>query len=118
MRTKSMRGVAVDFARYLNEEGDKIALGNAALNARGDLIDTLGNVVRTRAEISAEYHQKNEKSVKQVSIKALDEEVFANPMAAVAALRAQMPQQAQQPQQVTEQPSRPAVKSRRISDSE
>lgn len=86
MRTLSMRGKQVDFARYYAEQGDAIALGNASLNARGDLINKNGDIVQTRAEIAAEYHRSG-KSVKHVSIKEV--ETYANPQEAVATLMAQ-----------------------------
>lgn len=84
MRTRSMRGVHVDFSRFINEQGDAIALGNASQNARGDLIDRSGKVVTTRADISAAYHNNVERSVRHVSVKAIEDD-FQTPAAAWAA---------------------------------
>lgn len=86
MKITSMKGKMVDFAYYIEKNADMPALGSARLNARGDQLDERGNIVRTRAEISAEYHRSS-KSVKQVSIKALDTEVFQTPAEALKQLQ-------------------------------
>lgn len=114
MRTLSMRGKPVDFARYYAEEGDAIALGNASLNARGDLIDKSGNVLQTRAEIAAEYHRSNAKSVRHVSIKEV--ETYANPQEAVATLMAQHKQNTAKRQEAAE--AKFSSKGRKLVDDE
>ena len=111
MKTKSMRGKDVDFMRYMAKHGDMAAVGNASMNARGDIIDKLGNVVRTRADISAEYHRNNTKAVKHVAIKAMDT-VFQTPADALKNLQAPAPLATK----VSE--DRPAHRSRKISETE
>lgn len=86
MKTVSMKGEKVNFAHYMEKHADMPALGSARLNARGDQLDERGRVVKTRAEMSAEYH-RSQKSVKQVSIKALDSEMFQTPAEAVKQLQ-------------------------------
>lgn len=119
MRTRSMRGVHVDFSRFINEQGDAVALGNASQNARGDLVDRRGNVVQTRADISAAYHNNVERSVRHVSIKAL-EDTFVTPAAGWAAAQEQARSAAAQPVPAVDPqtPTRPAAKGRKITDSE
>ncbi|RYD67981.1 MAG: hypothetical protein EOP83_01730 [Verrucomicrobiaceae bacterium] len=87
MKTRSMKGEVVDFAYHMEKNADQPALGNALMNARGDQLDGRGNVVKTRSEIAAEYH-RNAKSVKQVSVTALDAEMFQTPAEALAGLQA------------------------------
>lgn len=86
MKITSMRGKPVDFAYYMETQADQQALGNALMNARGDQLDKFGNVVKTRQEMSQEYH-RSAKSVKQVSIKSLESELFQTPEQAIAALK-------------------------------
>lgn len=86
MKITSMRGKPVDFAYYMETQADQQALGNAMMNARGDQLDKFGNVVKTRQEMSQEYH-RSAKSVKQVSIKSLESELFQTPEQAIAALK-------------------------------
>lgn len=83
MRTVSMRGKPVDFARFMNENADQIALGNAMMNARGDQLDAKGHIVRTREEIAQTYHTAHSKSVRQVAVSHLESEVFKSPADAV-----------------------------------
>jgi hypothetical protein len=85
MKKLSMRGEEVNFAYYIEQNAGMPAVGNAMLNARGDQLDSRGNVVKTRAEISAEYH-RSQKSVRQVSISSLDSEIFQTPAEAVKKL--------------------------------
>jgi hypothetical protein len=86
MKVRSMRGELLDVGLYLAQNEEMIALGNAGVNARGDQIDKRGQIVKTRAEIAAEYHAKNPKAVKQVALKNLDSEVYKSPAQAVKAL--------------------------------
>lgn len=86
MKVTSMRGAVIDMARYMAQNEDAIAIGNAMMNARGDLIGPGGRVIKKREEISAEYHQSNPKSVRKVALKELDSEVFASPAEAMNAV--------------------------------
>lgn len=51
----SMRGEVVDFNRLRLANSDKPALGNANMNARGDMIDSKGAVIKTQEQIDAEW---------------------------------------------------------------
>jgi ATP-dependent protease ClpP protease subunit len=85
MKVRSMKGEVVNFANYMEENAHMPAIGNARLNAQGDVLDKDGKIIKTRADIAAEYH-RNTKSVKQVSIKALDTEMFQTPAEAMKKL--------------------------------
>lgn len=68
----SMRGEVVDFNRLRMLHSDKPALGNANMNARGDIIDTSGTVIKTQEQIDAEWSARMEEQreiTKTVDIK-------------------------------------------------
>lgn len=72
MRGRSMRGVEVDMSKYMAANESTIAVGNANMNARGDMIDRHGRVIKAREVIAQEYHKGNPRAVKKVmSIKDL-----------------------------------------------
>ena len=83
MKVLSMRGRMVDMARLAAENADRVALGNASMNARGDVIGPGGAVVRTREQMTHDYHVNNPKAVKQVALRDLKQEVFVSPSEAV-----------------------------------
>jgi hypothetical protein len=56
-------------AAFSNANGDVVAIGNVLRNARGDIIDAKGKVVKTAKEVAESYYNKNPNAVKQVSIK-------------------------------------------------
>ena len=87
MKVVSMRGQTVDMARLAAENANAIALGNASMNARGDIIEADGNVIKSREQITRDYHATNPKAVKQVALRNIQNEVFVSPAAAVAAQR-------------------------------
>lgn len=51
----SHRGRVLDFDHMIREQGDRIATGNANLNARGDRIGPKGEIVKTAEELRQEY---------------------------------------------------------------
>lgn len=66
---RSKRGREIDMAALLSQKGDTLAVGNLGMNARGDMLDSNGNVVKTAKELAEEYYKSNPKAVKHVSIK-------------------------------------------------
>lgn len=56
---RSARGekIDMDLIRLTNE--DTVAIGNMRTNARGDELGPGGKIIKTRAEIMAEYHKLN-----------------------------------------------------------
>jgi len=83
---RSMRGASVDMGRLSAENANKIAIGNASMNARGDRIGPGGTVIKTHEQITSEYHTKNPEAVKQVALRNIAQEVLT-PAEAVAELR-------------------------------
>lgn len=67
-----MRGELVDFNRLTSIEPTAPALGNAKMNARGDILGQKGEVLKTQQQIDAEYRQRQMQAANQektVSIK-------------------------------------------------
>ena len=87
MKTVSMRGKVVDMSLLMSQNEQKVALGNANMNARGDVIGPNGQIVKTREQITQEYNASNPRAVKQVSLKDLNDEVFVTPAEAVAEIK-------------------------------
>ena len=84
-----MRGKQLDMGAMMAQNAHKRAVGNANMNARGDIIDKAGKVVKAREQIAMEYHDKNPQQVKTVGLKALAGELLT-PEAAVAQQRQKM----------------------------
>ena len=69
----SMRGEAVDFNRLTAAHAKQPALGNASKNARGDVIDSSGSVIRTQEQIQEDWRRRKaqrEALTRPVDIKA------------------------------------------------
>ena len=115
MKIKSMRGRDLDMNLLKSQNATKPAIGNAHMNARGDVIGKNGIVVKTREQITREYNTSNPKAVKQVSLKNLSDEIFTTPAEAVAEIKAK---QAAAPQ--SQPPEAPPVpqRKRKIEDRE
>lgn len=59
----SHRGRPVNMAALLAQHGNMRAAGNARMTARGDILDSKGEVIKTREQVAAEYYSKNPKAV-------------------------------------------------------
>lgn len=80
---RSMRGEVVDMSAFASRNSTVVALGNANMNARGDLIDRSGKVIKSREVIVQEYYNSNPKAVSQsVSLNDLGNEVLTPAQAA------------------------------------
>ena len=74
---RTMKGEVIDMAALASRNGHVVALGNASMNARGDLVDRQGNVLKAREVIVQDYYKNNPKAVTQsVSLKDLGDEVL------------------------------------------
>ena len=51
----SRKGRKIDFNLLRQQHGNKPAIGNANMNARGDKIDSAGVVLKTQEQIEAEW---------------------------------------------------------------
>ena len=61
---KTAMGKEVDIHQLALINEKSIALGNANLNARGDQIDSRGNIVKKREDLAQEYYRANPKAVR------------------------------------------------------
>lgn len=79
MKVVSMRGVALDMGALAAKNEKVVALGNASMNARGDIVGPGGKVVKKREQVATEYYAANPKAVKQVALRDLSSEAFVTP---------------------------------------
>jgi len=54
---KSIKGKEVNMAALMLANQYSVAVGNARMNARGDLLGKNGEIVKTREQLGQEYHQ-------------------------------------------------------------
>jgi len=67
---RTARGNMLDMESMMAQNGDVIATGNMRVNARGDRIDSDGNVIETRANVAkGSYTTTTQKLAKVVSTK-------------------------------------------------
>ncbi len=85
MKVKSMKGAILDLNQVMAANEKSVAIGNAKMNARGDVIGPGGKVVKRREQVAQEYHQLNPKAVRKVSLKDAEPDTFMTPAEAVAA---------------------------------
>ena len=82
----TMRGKQIDIAAIAEQHGDKIAIGNANLNARGDVLGPKGEIIKTADEITQEYYQNNPNAVTNsgpISLKDIKDEIVLSPAEAM-----------------------------------
>lgn len=87
MKVVSMRGESIDMGRLMAQHENTVALGNAGMNARGDLVGPGGKVLKKRETIAMEYHNANPRAVRSVPVSKLASEVLT-PAQAVQQARA------------------------------
>jgi len=104
-RIKTMKGKTLDLTPILAKNQNTVAIGNANMNARGDILGTGGVIVKRREEVAQGYHNANPKAVRRVSLKDVQPDTFPSPAEALAQLK----QNAQQSTVST--PARPTPKS-------
>jgi len=67
---KTNKGQQIDIGQLILANETTVAVGNMNVNARGDQLDSKGNVTKTKTEQAQAYYQSNPKAaVKTVSIK-------------------------------------------------
>lgn len=76
MKVKTLRGKVLDLTKIVEKQGKKIAAGNAKMNGHGDKLGYGGKVVKQRQEYVAEYNQAPPKTVKNVSLHDLSNQVM------------------------------------------
>ncbi len=65
---KTIKGKEIKMEALMIENQHAVALGNAKMNARGDLLGKNGKVVKTREDLAQEYNTKVQNPAKNVSI--------------------------------------------------
>ncbi len=94
-KVTSMKGKQIDLNALREAHGATVALGNASMNARGDIVGRGGAVVKSKEDVVRDYYENNPKAVtvSSVSLKDITDEVMTmTPAEAVAALEAQAKQ--------------------------
>lgn len=83
MKITTMRGKVLDVGAIQAQNETAIALGNASMNARGDIVGPGGAIIRRKEQVAQEYHKANPNAVRTVSLKDLQPDVFMTPAEAV-----------------------------------
>jgi hypothetical protein len=96
----TMRGKSLDMSKLAARNAGKIALGNASMNARGDVVGPGGVITIRREDASRDYHNKNPKAIKQMPLRSIGEETiqFQSPAEAIAQHKRMSEIQQKQPQ--------------------
>jgi hypothetical protein len=87
-RVKTMKGKSLDVTPILTKNETKIAIGNANMNARGDILGPGGKILKRREEVAQEYHNQNPKAVRRVSLKEVTPDTFLTPAEVMAQAKA------------------------------
>lgn len=82
----SMRGKPVDMDALRARNEGEIAVGNARMNARGDILSRTGEIEVKREEISKTFHDTQGSIAQNVSLKPAMPDVFETPEQALARL--------------------------------
>ncbi len=105
MKITTMQGKTLDIGAIMAQNETAIALGNASMNARGDIVGPGGAIIRRKEQVAQEYHKSNPNAVKTVSLKDLQADVFMTPADAVTEAKKDIAEKS-------------AVKPRRVIDDE
>jgi len=68
-RHRTALGREFNMAAFSNANGEVVAVGNTLRNARGDIIDAKGRIIKTAQEVAESYYNTNPNAVKHVNIK-------------------------------------------------
>jgi len=80
MRVRTAKGEVIDMSALSSRNSNTVALGNAGMNARGDIVDRSGHIVKSREVAVQEYYNSNPKAVSNnVSLRDLSDEVSLTP---------------------------------------
>jgi hypothetical protein len=76
MSHKTIRGREFNMQAFADSRGETVAVGNTLRNARGDLLDSRGQVVATSQEIASRIYDRNSRtSGKAVKLNPMEQEV-------------------------------------------
>jgi hypothetical protein len=80
----SMRGKPIDMDGLRAQNDEKVAIGNARMNARGDVLGRGGKIEIRRDQIIRDFYNRNPQGAAQVSLKPAVPDVFETPAQAMA----------------------------------
>lgn len=83
MKVTTMQGKVIDVGALMAQNETAVAVGNANMNARGDILGEGGQIIKRKEQVAQEYHKSNN-AVKSVSLKDIQADVFLTPADAVA----------------------------------
>ena len=87
-QTLSMRGKIIDMDALRAQNEQVPAIGNASMNARGDIIGRGGSVEVRREQIIQDYYKGKPQGAQAVSLKSAQPDVFETPAQAMARMAA------------------------------
>lgn len=105
----TMKGKKIDIGAILAAQENNIAIGNANMNAKGDILGKGGAVIKKASAVSKEYLVNNPKAVKKLSMSDMQPSTVLSPADAMAEFRkraeearkiAEAPVQAEQPESI------------------
>lgn len=76
MKVTTMQGKVIDVGALMAQNETAVAIGNANMNARGDILGAGGQIVKRKEQVAQEYHKQNPNAVKSVSLKDIKADVF------------------------------------------
>jgi hypothetical protein len=76
---RSAQGKMVDMTKLSQQHELTPAVGNAKLNARGDVLGPGGVIVQKREEAAAQYHKIPKKPVQETAVETKTEPVIEEP---------------------------------------
>lgn len=94
-RVKSMRGETIDFNRMIQIEGDTRALGNVPMNARGDILDQKGKILKTQSQIEEEWRIRRRRQDEQEQVMDIKRSMTSEEMGRELNKRADLPNAAE-----------------------
>jgi hypothetical protein len=83
-QTLSMRGKPIDMDALRAQNEQVPAIGNASMNARGDILGRGGSVEIRREMIIQDYYKGKPQGAQAVSLKSAQPDVFETPAQAMA----------------------------------
>jgi hypothetical protein len=76
MNHKTIKGREFNMQAFSDSRGETVAVGNTLRNARGDLLDSKGDVIATSQQIAHEiYNRKSKSGGKTVKLNPMEQEV-------------------------------------------
>lgn len=85
MKITTAKGHELDIARIMAQNDKAIAVGNAGMNARGDILGAGGTITMRKEQLAMQSHN-TERTVKTISLKELGPDDFMSPTEAMEKL--------------------------------